>query len=100
MRILAELLEAVEEETPYGGHAVSFAPLGPVWMKVDGRRRRERAEAGGPGVVEGATAEVRTDPRLIEGRVIRFGGADWKIAQVVVEADRPGRSGLQLERVR
>jgi hypothetical protein len=58
VRILAELLEAVEEETPYGGHAVSFAPLGPVWMKVDGRRRRERTEAGGPGVVEGAAAEV------------------------------------------
>jgi hypothetical protein len=51
-------------------------------------------------VVEVATAEVRTDPRLVEGRVIRFGGADWTIAQVDVEAERPGRSTLQLERTR
>ena len=100
MRVLGELFEAVEAETPYGARAVSFEPLGAVWLKVGSRRRRERAEAGGPGVVEVVTAEVRIDPRLVEGRVIRFGGADWKIAQVDGDAERPGRSELQLERTR
>ncbi|KPF78318.1 phage head-tail adapter protein [Brevundimonas sp. AAP58] len=100
MRVLGELFEAVEAETPYGGRAVSWEPLGAVWLKVEGRRRRERSEAEGAVAFEVATAEVRTDPRLVEGRVIRFGGADWTIRQVDVEAERPGRSELQLERTR
>jgi hypothetical protein len=100
MRILGELFERVEAETPCGGRAVSFEPLGMVWLALEGRRRRERSEAEGAVVVEVATAEVRTDPRLVEGRVIRFGGADWAIGQVDVEAERPGRSTLQLERTR
>ncbi|MEQ7154809.1 phage head completion protein [Brevundimonas aurifodinae] len=100
MRVLGELFEPVEAETPFGGQAVSYASLGSVWLRLDGRRRRERSEAGGLGVVEVATAETRTDPRLIEGRVIRVGGADWRIVQADVEADRPGRCDLQLERTR
>lgn len=100
MRMLAELLEAVEAETPFGGQAVSYAALGSVWLRLGGRRRRERSEAGGLGVVEVAAAETRTDPRLIEGRLIRFGGADWRIVQVDVQADKPGRCDLQLERTR
>ena len=100
MRVLGELFKAVEAETPYGGRAVSFEPLGMVWLGVEGRRRRERSEADGSVATEVATAEVRTDPRLVEGRVIRFGGADWTIAQVDVEAERPGRSRLGLERTR
>jgi hypothetical protein len=98
--MLGELFERVEAETPYGGRAVSWEPLGAVWLKVEGRRRRERMEAEGTAAVEVVTAEARTDPRLVEGRVIRFGGADWTIAQVDVEAERPGRSELQLERTR
>ena len=98
--MLGELLEAIEAETPFGGQAVSYVALGSVWLRLDGRRRRERSEAGGLGLLETATAEVRTDPRLSEGRVIRFGGADWTIVQVEVEADRPGRSQLGLERTR
>jgi len=100
LRVLGELFEAVTADTPYGGRAVSFEPLGAIWLKVEGRRRRERSEAEGTVVVELATAEVRTDPRLVEGRVIRFGGADWTIGQVDVDAERPGRSELQLERTR
>ena len=100
MRVLAELLEATETETPFGGQAVSYETLGSVWLRLDARRRRERSEAGGLGVLETATAEVWTDPRLVEGRVIRFGGADWRIVQVDVQADRPGRCDLQLERTR
>lgn len=100
MRVLGELLERIEAETPYGGRAVSWEPLGMVWLALKGRRRRERSEADGPVATEVATAEVRTDPRLVEGRVIRFGGADWTIAQVDGDAERPGRSRLGLERTR
>jgi hypothetical protein len=100
MKGLGQLLEPVEAETPYGGRAVSYAPLGAVWLRLEGRRRRERTEAGLTSAVETATAETRADPRLIEGRVIRFGGADWTLAAVEPDPDRPGRTTLTLERSR
>ncbi len=100
MRVLAQLLEPVEADTPYGGRAVSYEALGSVWLRLDGRRRRERTEAGVTSPVEVATAETRTDPRLGEGRVMRFGGADWVIAAVDGDPDRPGRVTLNIERTR
>ena len=100
MRVLTELLEPVEAETPYGGRAVSYEPLGSVWLRLDGRRRRERTEAGVTSTVEVATAETRTDPRLTERRVIRFSGAAWVIAGVESDPDRPGRVILNIERTR
>lgn len=99
-RTLAQLLEPVEAETPYGGRARSYAPLGTVWLRVGGRRRRERTEAGTGAATEVATAEARADPRLAEGRVIRFGGADWTLAAIDGDPDRPGRVSLTLERTR
>ena len=99
-RVLAQLLEPVEAETPYGGRSVSFEPLGSVWLRLEGRRRRERTEAGVTSAIEVATGETRTDPRLTEGRVIRFGGADWTIAAVDADPERPGRTRLGLERSR
>ncbi len=100
MRVLGQLLEPVVAETPYGGRAVSYEPLGSVWLRVEGRRRRERSEAGVASAVEVATAETRVDPRLNAGRVIRFGGADWAIAGIDGDPDRPGRVTLTLERRR
>ncbi len=50
--------------------------------------------------VEVARAEARADPRLSEGRVVRFGGADWAIGAVDGDPDRPGRVTLTLERTR
>lgn len=100
MRVLAQLLEPVEAETPYGGRSVTYEPLGTVWLRLAGRRRRERNEAGVASVVEVATAEVRVDPRLTEGRVIRFGGADWTIGAIDGHPDQPGRATLTLERTR
>lgn len=100
MRVLAELLEPVEAETPYGGRAVSYDPLGSVWLRVDRRSRRERTEAGATSGIEIAIAETRVDPRLSEGRVIRFGGGDWIITAVNGEPDRPGRVTLNIERTR
>jgi head-tail adaptor len=99
-RVLACLVDRVEVETPYGGRAESFEPLGSVWLRLDGRRRRERTEAGVTGATEVATAGTRSDPRLLEGRVIRFGGADWAIAAVEPDPDRRGRTTLNLERTR
>lgn len=100
MRVLAELLERIEAETPYGGLAVSYEALGPVWLRLERQQRRERTEAGLTSAVELAVAETRADPRLREGRVIRFGGADWLIAAVDGDPDRPGRVVLNIERTR
>ena len=100
MRVLAQLLKPVEAETPYGGRAVSYEPLGSVWLKLDGRRQRERTEAGATSAVEVTIAETRADARLIDGRVIRFGGADWVIAAIDGDPDRPGRATLNIERTR
>ena len=100
MRVLAQLLKPVETETPYGGRAVSYEPLGSVWLRLDGRRQRERTEAGATSAVEVTIAETRADARLIEGRVIRFGGADWVIAAIDGDPDRPGRVTLNIERTR
>lgn len=99
-RVLASLLDPVEAETPYGGRAISYEPLGSVWLRLEGRRRRQATEAGGTSAIEVATGETRADPRLAEGRIIRFGGADWTIAAVDADPDRPGRTRLGLERSR
>ena len=34
MRVLAELFECVESQTPYGGRAVSWNPLGSAWLAL------------------------------------------------------------------
>ena len=99
MRLLAGLYERVEVETPMGGRAVSYEPLGQAWIALGARRRRAVADAGAPvRIVETASAETRADPRLVEGRVLRFGGGDWRIA--LVENAAPGRARLSLERTR
>ncbi len=100
MRVLAELLEPVEAETPYGGQVTSYHPLGSAWLRVVRQSRRDRTEAGATSGIEAATAETRLDPRLIEGRVIRFGGGDWTLMAVSGEPDRPGRVTLKIERTR
>ena len=97
MKVLAELLRGVESETPYGGRAVSWEPLGWAWLKLGARRRREGREPGGLRVVETVTAETRSDARLAEGRVLGFGGGDWRIVSGETVG---GRAILNLERVR
>lgn len=101
MRVLAELLEPVEAVTPQGGRTVTYEPLGTAWLAPGQRRRRERTEDGeGARVVDTLGAEARADPRLVEGRVLRFGGADWAIVSAQGEPGRPGRMLLSLERGR
>jgi hypothetical protein len=97
VKVLAELLRGVESETPYGGRAVSWEPLGWAWLKLGARRRREKSEPGGLRVVETVTAETRSDPRLAEGRVLGFGGGDWRIVSGETVG---GRAILNLERIR
>ncbi|WP_428156385.1 phage head-tail adapter protein [Brevundimonas sp.] len=98
MRILAGLFQPVEAETPYGGRSVSFEAVGSAWLKCGARRRIERGEGDQRRAVETMGAEARADPRLAVGRVLRFGGADWRI--VGMEEARPARAKLDLERVR
>ena len=100
MRWLAGLFEPIESETPFGGRAVSWQARGSAWLKLEGRRRRERTEAGVTRVIEAAVAEARADPRLVEGRMLRFGGGDWTIVMVETDDARPGRMKLNLERAR
>lgn len=97
MKVLAGLFEGVETETPYGGRAVSWEPLGSAWLKLGARGRRERREAGGLRAVETVTAETRSDVRLTTGRVLRFGGGDWRIVSGETVG---GRAILNLERSR
>ena len=97
MKVLAGLFEGVESETPYGGRAVSWEPLGSAWLKLGARRRRERNEPGGMRAVETVTAETRSDARLAAGRVLRFGGGDWRIVSGETVS---GQAILNLEQVR
>ena len=94
---MAGLFEGVESETPYGGQAVSWELLGSAWLKLGARRRREKNEPGGLRAVETVTAETRSDPRLAAGRVLRFGGGDWRIVSGETVG---GRAILDLERRR
>lgn len=97
MKVLAGLFEAMEARTPYGGVSVSYEPVGSAWLKLGARRRREKSEPGGVRVVEVVTAETRSDPRLTAGRVLRFGGADWRIQATETVG---GLAILMLERSR
>lgn len=98
MRVVASLLEPVEVPTAQGGMAVSYEALGSVWLKLGARRRREKVEEGLGRSVEVLKAEARADERLAEGRVLRFGGADWGLVAVGVELG--GRVTLEMERRR
>lgn len=100
MRSLAELLQPVEAETPYGGRVTTYDPVGMVWLKLGARRSRERVEDEVARSVETLEAEVRTDPRLAEGQALRFGGGDWLIRRIDADPERAGRAALMLERGR
>ena len=94
-KTLAELFEPLEGETPYGGRSVTWEPLGWAWLKLGARRRRERSEADGLRAIETVTAETRADARLTPGRMLRFGGGDWRIVSGETVG---GRAILNLER--
>jgi hypothetical protein len=50
--------------------------------------------------VETLSATVRADPRLAEGLVVRFGGADWSVVGIEADPKAAGRVRLNLERAR
>ncbi|NWE54431.1 head-tail adaptor protein [Brevundimonas sp. P7753] len=100
MKVIASLVRAVEAETTYGGRVVSYEPVGSLWLSLGARRRRERTEAGVTRGVETLSATVRADPRLSEGLVVRFGGADWGVVGVEADPKAAGRVRLNLERAR
>lgn len=94
---LAELFEVIEAQTPYGGRSLTYERIGSVWVRLGSVRRRSRSEAGEAEMAEALTAEGRSDPRLTTGRVLRVGGADWRIAAAETVG---GRAILNLERTR
>lgn len=95
MRVLAGLFEGLESQTPYGGRAVSWEPVGSAWLKPGPRRRREKREPDGMRITEVMSAEARADDRLTPERVLRFGGGDWRIRSVETVG---GQAILNLER--
>lgn len=95
MKALAELFDPLEADTPYGGRSVTWEPLGWAWLKLGTRRRRERSDPGGLRQIETLTAETRADARLTPGRMLRFGGGDWRIVSGETVG---GRAILTLER--
>lgn len=95
--LLAELVEVIEAETPYGGRSRTYEPLGFVWLKPGPARLHRRGEAGVSETRETTTAEARADGRLTAGRLLKFGGADWRIAAGETVG---GRAILNLERTR
>lgn len=100
MKIVASLARPVEAQTPYGGRVVSYEPMGTLWLALGARRRRERTDAGVTRGVETLSATVRADPRLAEGLIVRFGGADWGVVGVEADPKAAGRARLNLERAR
>lgn len=95
--LLATLFELTGTQTPYGGRSVTYDLIGSVWLRSGTARRRQRSEAGTTVAVETLTAESRADDRLIAGRVLRFGGGDWRIVAAELVG---GRALLDLERMR
>ena len=100
MKVVASLVRPVTAQTPYGGQVVSYEPVGSLWLALGARRRRERTEAGVTRAVETLSATVRADPRLEEGLVARFGGADWAVVWIEADPKAAGRVRLNLERMR
>ena len=100
LRLLAELLQPIENVTPYGGRNRSYQPLGVVWIRTSGLRRRERTDGPTTRSTEAMTVQTRTDPRLTEGRILRFDGGDWAVTGLQGVNGRPGRVELMLERGR
>lgn len=100
--ILAEVLEAVEADTPYGGRSISRTEFGQAWLRPGREAATLRIEEGqrrdGLGR-EGLklSAEARVDERLAPGRVLRFRGGDWRIREAT---PRDGRLRLGLEAIR
>lgn len=97
-KILAELLEPVEAETPYGGRSTTYLPLGLVWLSPKGASERQRVIAGRDLATARRAVEAREDGRLTVGRVLRFGGGDWRIRDI--EPVRFGWLELGLEAAR
>lgn len=86
MRRLAEVFAAERSETPFGGRAVSWTPVGVVWLAVlDERREDAPGEAGGPPRTRARmTAETWTDARLARGQRLSLDGADWRLTYGVL----------------
>ena len=92
---IAEVLAAVETQTPYGGASTTYETLGWTWVAMAPRGSRGAEEDA---TVETALAETRVDPRLTAGRRLRVSGVDWRIA--AADEIAGGRVRLKLERSR
>ena len=83
-------------ETPYGGQARSYEPLGTVWLDPGKVVGRQRNGPDGTRRIETRRATAGLDPRLNAGRVLEFDGVRWRI---VAAALTPVDTDLELERL-
>lgn len=90
--ILAEVVEAVEAETPYGGRSVSWQEHGQVWLGPGREQPAEIVEDGRARLRPRMEAAARRDGRLVVGRSLRFRGGVWRIRSL-----GPDGNGLKLE---
>lgn len=95
--IVAEVLEPIEAETPYGGRSISWVEHGQAWLRPGAERPVERVEDGRLREGRRLTAQARCDERLKIGRVLRFRGGDWRVREVTPDG---GRMRLELEALR
>lgn len=89
--ILAEVMEPMEAETPYGGRSVSWIEHGQVLLRPGAERPVETTEDGRRREGRRLTAEARRDGWLEIGRVLRFRGGDWRVRTTTVDG------GMRLE---
>ena len=99
MRRLGEVSAPGLSETPFGGRAITWTIVGPIWLALKPPRFSESAGEGQkPRQVEKCEAEARFDPLVERGQRVSIDGADYAVVHVAGDAPMLGRMTLTLER--
>ena len=98
---LAEVLVALEVETPFGGWSRSLETAGWLWVRpVSGvwePQTATRNDDSQAWIIETLEVASRPDGALRTGRLLRLDGTDWEIVGIVPEGQQ---MRLELKRIR
>ena len=98
MRRLGSVSAPVPTETPFGGRAVSWTPVGLIWLALKPPRFSESiGEGQRPRQMEKREAEARFDPMVERGQRVSIDGADYAVVHVAGDAPMLGLMTLTLE---